>query len=78
MRFCREGMKMATSEHGHVTLVAYTDVMIRNLLTTMLQDEGYSVLSAADGQEALELSRLYPGEIDLLVTDVEMTRSDLH
>jgi CheY-like chemotaxis protein len=60
--------------HAHVTLVAYADVMVRNLLTTIMQDEGYCVLSAADGQEALELSRLYPGAIDLLVTDVEMTR----
>ena len=65
---------MATRVPAHVTLVAYADVMIRNLLTTMMQEEGYSVLSAADGQEALALSRMYPGAIDLLVTDVEMTR----
>jgi DNA-binding response OmpR family regulator len=65
---------MSAIGHAHVTLVAHADVMVRNLLTTMMQDEGYCVLSAADGQEALELSRVYPGAIDLLVTDVEMTR----
>ena len=53
---------------------AYDEVMIRNLLTILLQDEGYFVLSAPDGQEALELSRAYPGAIDLLVTDVKMPR----
>jgi CheY-like chemotaxis protein len=58
---------------GHVTLVACADVMTRNLLTTLLQGEGYIVLSAADGREALELSRVYRGTIDMLLTDAGMT-----
>jgi DNA-binding response OmpR family regulator len=65
---------MSDSGHAQVTLVAYADVMVRNLLTTMMQDEGYGVLSAANGKEALELSSVYPGAIDLLVTDVGTTR----
>ena len=32
------------------------------------------VLSAADGHEGLELSRKYPGTIDLVITDVNMPR----
>jgi DNA-binding response OmpR family regulator len=39
-----------------------------------MQREGHLVLSAADGQEGLELSRQYPGTIDLLITDVKMPR----
>ena len=39
-----------------------------------MQQEGYFVLSAADGHEGLELSRKYPGAIDLVITDVEMPR----
>ena len=39
-----------------------------------MQHEGYFVLSAADGHEGLELSRKYPGAIDLVITDVEMPR----
>jgi DNA-binding response OmpR family regulator len=39
-----------------------------------LQHEGYFVLSAADGYEGLELSRKYPGPIDLVITDVQMPR----
>ena len=39
-----------------------------------MQREGYFVLSAADGHEGLELSRHYPGSIDLVITDVQMPR----
>jgi DNA-binding response OmpR family regulator len=39
-----------------------------------MQQEGYFALSAADGHEGLELSRKYPGAIDLLITDMEMPR----
>ena len=60
--------------HQPVTLAACDDVMTRNLVTMLMQDEGYFVLSASDGQEALELSRAYPGAIDLLITDVTMPR----
>jgi DNA-binding response OmpR family regulator len=57
-----------------VILVADDEVMIRNLVTILLQREGYIVLSASDGQEGLELSRKYPGIIDLVITDVDMPR----
>ena len=57
-----------------VILVADDEVLIRNLVTLLMQREGYFVLSAADGQEGLELSRKYPGTIDLVITDVQMPR----
>lgn len=57
-----------------VILVADNDVMARNLVTILMQGEGYLVLSAADGDEALELSRKYPGTIDLVITDARMPR----
>ena len=37
-----------------------------------LEPTGYTVLAAENGQEALELSRLYKENIDLLLTDVIM------
>jgi len=38
----------------------------------MLRQLGYHVLAAANGEEALEASRTFSGEISLLVTDVVM------
>ena len=63
-----------TPAHQSVILVADDAVLIRNLVTILMQREGYFVLSAADGHEALELSRHYPGSIDLVITDVQMPR----
>jgi len=60
--------------HQSVILVADDEPLIRNIVTLLLQHDGYFVLSAADGHEGLELSRKYPGVIDLLITDVEMPR----
>ena len=57
-----------------IILVADDEVMIRNLVTILMQRQGYIVLSASDGQEGLELSRKYPGPIDLVITDIEMPR----
>ena len=60
--------------HQSVILVADDEALIRNLVTLLLQHDGFFVLSAADGHEGLELSRKYPGVIDLLITDVQMPR----
>jgi len=60
--------------HQPIILVADDEVMIRNLVTILLQRQNYIVLSASDGQEGLELSRKYPGTIDLVITDVQMPR----
>ena len=57
-----------------VVLIVDDDANIRNFLSLMIQQKGYSLLTANDGQEALALSRTYPGDIDLLVSDVQMPR----
>lgn len=59
-----------------VILIAEDEVVIRNLVRHILQAEGHEILAAADGYEALELSRRYAGNIDLLITDVKMPRMD--
>ena len=40
----------------------------------ILQSNGYSVLDASNGKEALTLSRLHDGVIDLMLTDVVMPK----
>jgi CheY-like chemotaxis protein len=59
-----------------VILVAEDEVMVRNIVRHLLEGEGHEVLAAADGQEALDISRRYNGTIDLLITDVVMPRLD--
>jgi|SRR5579872_7397984 len=59
-----------------VILVAEDEVMIRNIVRHLLEADGHEVLAAADGEEALALSRQYAGTIDLLITDVVMPRMD--
>src|SRR5205809_7202726 len=66
--------KNSLEPHQPVILVADDEVIIRNLVTILMQLEGYLVLAAADGQEGLELSRKYSGKIDLVITDMEMPR----
>jgi two-component system cell cycle sensor histidine kinase/response regulator CckA len=58
---------------GHQTLLLAEDELgIRNMTRAYLENLGYKVLEAADGEEALRISREYSGTIDLLVTDVVM------
>jgi len=59
-----------------LVLFAEDEVMVRNLVRTVLENDGYRVLAAADGGEALELARANEGAIDLLVTAVGMPLID--
>jgi two-component system, cell cycle sensor histidine kinase and response regulator CckA len=55
----------------HVLLVE-DDLTIRNLLATVLRKEGYQVMAARDGEEAIRLATTHAGNFDLLITDVIM------
>jgi DNA-binding NtrC family response regulator len=55
-------------------LVAEDDDAIRKLIENVLREQGYRVITAADGAEALYLVRQNDGEIDLVITDVVMPR----
>ncbi len=48
--------------------------MIRVLGRTILETNGYRILEAVDGMEAVELYRTHAGEIDLVIMDVTMPR----
>jgi two-component system, cell cycle sensor histidine kinase and response regulator CckA len=45
---------------------------LRKLAEMFLKESGYHILSAPDGQQALQTARQHPGPIDLLLTDVVM------
>ncbi len=59
---------------NETVLLVEDEEVLRALLARMLADNGYRVLSAADGEKALALSREHAGRIDLLLTDVVMPR----
>src|ERR1035441_9461783 len=60
--------------HRFVILVTDDNALVRNLIGLVMQQDGHFVLCAADGHEGLELSRKYPGTIDLVITDVQVPR----
>src|SRR5467141_1804444 len=45
---------------------------LRKLAEIFLKESGYHILSAGDGQQALQTARQHPGPIHLLLTDVVM------
>ena len=55
-----------------VILLAEDEPLVRRFVQSALTYAGYHVLVAADGAEALELSRTYRGTIDLVLSDVKM------
>jgi DNA-binding response OmpR family regulator len=57
-----------------VILLVEDEVQIRKLVAMLLTCEGYVVLLAADGDEALDVSRKFSGKIDLVISDVDMPR----
>ena len=59
-----------------VILVVDDEPIILNVVRIMLEKQGYFVLHAADGEEALLVARQYPGPINLLLTDVVMPALD--
>jgi DNA-binding NtrC family response regulator len=61
---------METAERVMRVLVVDDDEGMRSLLSVELADAGYSVLTASDGPEAVEI--LNAGRVDLLVTDYTM------
>ena len=55
-------------------LVVEDEEGIRKLITTVLQDQGYHVLAAGDGVEALKTLQMLKGRCPLVITDVIMPR----
>jgi PAS domain S-box-containing protein len=65
--------KTPAAPRGHETiLLAEDEAGIRAMTRTYLEGLGYRVLEAANGTEAIALSKEYRGVIDLVLTDVMM------
>jgi len=57
---------------GTTILLVEDDEIMRSLTRQLLQEHGYSVVEANDGESALEWVQSHPGAIDLVLTDVVM------
>ncbi len=55
-----------------VVLITEDEDTIRALSRRILEREGYTVLEARDGREAVRVAAGYPSTIDLLITDMVM------
>jgi len=60
---------------GSETILLVEDEdLVRDLSIAILEEAGYKVISAADGDEGLRLCQQFEGRIDLMITDVVMPR----
>jgi PAS domain S-box-containing protein len=64
----------AASGGRETILVLEDEPALRELLQEILQEAGYSVLVAGDGEEGLSVARRHAGPLHLLLTDVVMPR----
>jgi CheY-like chemotaxis protein len=68
-----EPVQAAESPRGTETVLVVEDQLeVRKLTLAMLESQGYRLLEAANGSEALSLCERYPEPIHLLITDVVM------
>lgn len=66
----------ATSSRPQCVLLVEDDAMLRRCIARMLEHHGRRVWCAGDGIEALEIFRERAGEIDVVILDISMPRSD--
>jgi two-component system cell cycle sensor histidine kinase/response regulator CckA len=57
---------------SETVLLAEDDVQVRDLVSATLRRNGYRVLEAGNGNEALALAEQYHGGIDVLLSDIVM------
>ena len=53
-------------------LVVDDEVALRHLIVRQLRSDGYKVLEAGYGMEALDVARISPDPIDLVLSDIRM------
>ena len=68
--------EISSGENVITILFAEDSEFFRNQVKGFLEDEGYRVIAAEDGEEALSLLDQHLDAIDIIVTDIEMPKLD--
>jgi DNA-binding NtrC family response regulator len=68
------GRRKSCSGDQTVILIADDEVLIRSVARIALEKEGYYTLACHDGEEALHISRSFPGTIHAVLSDVKMPK----
>jgi len=71
-------MPVEKSDNFETVLVVEDEDIVRDLVCEVLEDQGYNVICARDGVEALTMAEECDGPIHLLVTDVIMPHMNGH
>ncbi len=71
-----EALPHRGSQGTEVIMVVEDEAMVRDLTVEGLEMLGYTLLSAPDPRQAIEVSRGHPGPIHLLLTDVVLPYMD--
>ena len=59
---------------GQTVLLVEDEEMLLDLLETLLEEHGYRVLTAHDGQEAVDIYRLYGERISIVLSDMGLPK----
>ncbi len=59
-------------EGSETILVVDDEAMVRNITASILREQGYQVLEASNGADALQTQNQFEGHIHLLLADVVM------
>lgn len=57
-------------------LVVEDEELLSVLIDTVLTDQGYTVLKANNGADAIKMYRTFDGDIDLVLTDLSLPEVD--
>jgi CheY-like chemotaxis protein len=67
-----EEIMTATKTNSETILVVEDEQVVLDLITNILQDAGYRVLRAVNGDEAIRIGSQHNADIDLVLTDIVM------
>jgi len=70
------GFEAPARRAGGTILVVDDEEMVRNLARRLIERAGFTVLTAADGAQAVQLYRQHQAEIALVLLDLTMPRMD--